>query len=50
MSKEQTPNEQECICSFISECQFCGGENGEHNLSCLDNESPYAQLIRDGYD
>jgi hypothetical protein len=32
------------------ECTICGGEDGDHELWCPDNDSPYARLQRDGYD
>lgn len=31
------------------ECSICGKIN-DHELSCPDNHSPFANLIRDGYD
>ena len=36
------------------ECEYCGCEldtiNEKHVLNCPCNDSPYALLIRDGYD
>lgn len=32
------------------ECDICGGIDGDHALLCPENESPYANLVRDGYD
>lgn len=31
-------------------CDDCGGEDGDHDIRCPKNESPFAQLLRDGYD
>lgn len=33
------------------ECEFCGGEDGKHiGYDCPNDDSPYALLLRRGYD
>lgn len=33
------------------ECSICGGENGSHvGYNCPNDDSPYASLLKDGYD
>jgi hypothetical protein len=31
-------------------CSACGCDSGEHMVGCPEDNSPYAQLCRDGYD
>jgi hypothetical protein len=31
-------------------CYACGGDNGEHMKGCPEDHSPYAELLRNGYD
>lgn len=37
-----------CKCEVV--CDICHMVNGEHDLHCPENESPYANLLRDGFD
>lgn len=42
--------EGECKCFEVSECNICMGENGDHDINCPENDSPFAMLLRDGFD
>lgn len=32
------------------ECPVCGGTSTGHGMGCPEDDSPFARLIRDGYD
>lgn len=35
---------------YTWECNLCGAEDGKCDYRCPNNDSPYAQLIQNGYD
>lgn len=40
----------ECNDYVFDYCTTCGGENGEHEPGCPEDNSPYALLVNEGYD
>jgi predicted nucleic acid-binding Zn ribbon protein len=32
------------------ECQFCSRKLTDHSINCSENESPFSELVRNGFD
>ena len=32
------------------ECEFCSCKLTDHSISCPENESPFSELVRNGFD
>jgi len=52
LNREQEPvvNEEECNNDETDECQSCGIKYGQHAKGCPDDNSPYAEYLRNGFD